>query len=130
MSKRTSYGKTYCSHVRARPRLPCGRDFTRGRILPSTLVKIRPRGHIPASARTWRVRTDATQHPSCVRADADAKIIIIIIFFVFFVLVVVAVMKREKKKFGFRFSIPKIPKIPKPPKLRGRSREKKKVFSA
>jgi hypothetical protein len=33
----------------------------------------------------------------------------------------------RKKKFGFRFSIPKIPEIP---EIRGRSREKKKVFSA
>jgi hypothetical protein len=35
--------------------------------------------------------------------------------------------------FGFQFSIPKIPKIPKLPelcRLRGQSREKKKVFSA
>jgi hypothetical protein len=53
-------------------------------------------------------------------------------------LVVVAGLEREKKIsiFGFRFSIPEIPKIPKIPELRrlrrlhGRSREKKKVFSA
>jgi hypothetical protein len=35
--------------------------------------------------------------------------------------------------FGFRFSIPKIPEIPEIPEfpeLRGRSREKKKVFLA
>jgi hypothetical protein len=47
--------------------------------------------------------------------------------------------KEGIKYFSFRFSIPKIPKIPKFPKfpkfpefpeLRGRSREKKKVFSA
>jgi hypothetical protein len=41
--------------------------------------------------------------------------------------------KERKKMFGFRFSIPKIPKIPEFPKfpaLRGRSREKKKVFLA
>jgi hypothetical protein len=42
--------------------------------------------------------------------------------------------KEGKKYFSFRFSIPKIPKIPKIPefpefrRLRGRSREKKKVF--
>jgi hypothetical protein len=54
------------------------------------------------------------------------------------ILVVVAGLEREKKIsiFNFRFLIPKIPKIPKLPKLpklpelRGRSREKKKVFSA
>jgi hypothetical protein len=57
-------------------------------------------------------------------------------------LVVVAGLEREKKfiiynlqfsVFGFRFSIPKIPELPELPKLpelRGRSREKKKVFSA
>jgi hypothetical protein len=42
-------------------------------------------------------------------------------------------MKRKKKKIGFQFSIPKIPtvpKIPEIPELHGRSREKKKVFSA
>jgi hypothetical protein len=44
--------------------------------------------------------------------------------------------KERKKMFGFRISIPKIPKIPKIPEipefteLRGRSREKKKVFLA
>jgi hypothetical protein len=42
-------------------------------------------------------------------------------------LVVVAGLKREKKNFGFRFSIPKIPELR---RLCGRSREKKKVFSA
>jgi hypothetical protein len=51
------------------------------------------------------------------------------------VVVAVAGLEREKKIsiFNFRFSIPKIPKIPKIPELpelRGRSREKKKVFSA
>jgi hypothetical protein len=42
-------------------------------------------------------------------------------------------VKEGKKYFSFWFSIPKIPKIPKFPEfpgLRGRSREKKKVFSA
>jgi hypothetical protein len=38
--------------------------------------------------------------------------------------------KEKKKMFGFRFSIPKIPKILELRKLRGRSREKKKVFLA
>jgi hypothetical protein len=44
--------------------------------------------------------------------------------------------KEGKKYFSFRFSIPKIPKIPEFPEfpelcgLRGRSREKKKVFLA
>jgi hypothetical protein len=44
---------------------------------------------------------------------------------------VVACWKREEK--NVRFSIPKIPKIPELlelPELRGRSHEKKKVFSA
>jgi hypothetical protein len=56
-------------------------------------------------------------------------------------LVVVAGLEREKKFtiYNFRFSISKIPKIPKTPelpelpelrRLRGRSRKKKKVFSA
>jgi hypothetical protein len=53
-------------------------------------------------------------------------------------LVVVAGLEREKKFtiYNFRFSIPKIPKIPELPefpelhRLRGRSREKKKIFSA
>jgi hypothetical protein len=60
-------------------------------------------------------------------------------------LVVVAGLEKERifsifnfqfSIFGFQFSIPKIPKIPKLPKLpelrglHGRSREKKKVFSA
>jgi hypothetical protein len=43
----------------------------------------------------------------------------------YYFLVVVAGLKREKKKFGFRFSIPKIPEIP---ELHGRSYKKKKVF--
>jgi hypothetical protein len=43
-------------------------------------------------------------------------------------LVVVAGWKRREKIF--QFSIPKIPKFPELPELRGRSREKKKVFSA
>jgi hypothetical protein len=41
--------------------------------------------------------------------------------------------KERKKMFDFWFSIPKIPKFPELlelPGLRGRSREKKKVFSA
>jgi hypothetical protein len=41
--------------------------------------------------------------------------------------------KEGKKYFSFRFSIPKIPKIAQFPEfaeLRGRSREKKKVFLA
>jgi hypothetical protein len=44
--------------------------------------------------------------------------------------------KEGKKYFNFRFSIPKIPKFPEFPEfpefpgLRGRSREKKKVFLA
>jgi hypothetical protein len=44
--------------------------------------------------------------------------------------------KEGKKYFSFRFSIPKIPKFPEFPEfpelhgLRGRSREKKKVFLA
>jgi hypothetical protein len=58
MSKRTTYDKIYCPDVRARPRLPHGRDFTRGRLLPSALVKICLSGRSPASA-------------SCVRADAS-----------------------------------------------------------
>jgi hypothetical protein len=56
-------------------------------------------------------------------------------------LVVVAGLERENffSIFNFQFSIPKIPKIPKLPELpelpelrglHGRSREKKKVFSA
>jgi hypothetical protein len=45
-------------------------------------------------------------------------------------LVVVAGWKRGEKYFGFRFSIPKIPEIPELYGLRGRSHEKKKVFSA
>jgi hypothetical protein len=48
------------------------------------------------------------------------------IFFFFFWLLLLA-GKEGKKYFNFRFSIPKIPKFP---ELRGRSREKKKVFSA
>jgi hypothetical protein len=56
MSKRTSYGKIYRPDVRTRPHLPHGRDFTHGRFLPSALVKIRPRGRNPASARTRHVR--------------------------------------------------------------------------
>jgi hypothetical protein len=50
-----------------------------------------------------------------------------------FFLVVACWKKKRKKMFGFQFSIPKIPKIPKLPelcRLRGQSREKKKVFSA
>jgi hypothetical protein len=42
-------------------------------------------------------------------------------------------LEKRKKNFDFWFSIskiPKIPKLPKLPKLHGRSREKKKVFSA
>jgi hypothetical protein len=51
-----------------------------------------------------------------------------------FFLVVVAGLERENffSIFNFQFSIPKIPKLPKLPvlrRLRGRSREKKKVFS-
>jgi hypothetical protein len=51
------------------------------------------------------------------------------------ILVVFADLERENlfSIFNFRFSIPKIPKLPKHPELRrlcGRSREKKKVFSA
>jgi hypothetical protein len=47
-------------------------------------------------------------------------------------LVVVAALEREKKIsiFGFRFSIPEIPEIPELCGLHGRSRKKKKVFSA
>jgi hypothetical protein len=44
-----------------------------------------------------------------------------------------AVGKERKKMFGFRFSIPKFPEFPELPefrRLRGRSREKKKVFLA
>jgi hypothetical protein len=44
--------------------------------------------------------------------------------FYFYFLVVVAGWKKNKK-IGFRFSIPKITKLP---ELRGRSRERKKVF--
>jgi hypothetical protein len=36
-------------------------------------------------------------------------------------------LEKKKNKFGFRFSIPKIPELC---GLRGRSREKKKDFSA
>jgi hypothetical protein len=54
MSKRTSYGKKIRPDVHAR--LP----LSRGRILLYTLVKIRSRGRKPASARTWRVRADAS----------------------------------------------------------------------
>jgi hypothetical protein len=47
-------------------------------------------------------------------------------------LVVVAGLERENQFsiFNFRFSIPEIPELPELPELRGRSREKKKVFSA
>jgi hypothetical protein len=41
-----------------------------------------------------------------------------------------AAVGSKKKKFSFRFSIPKISKIPELRGLRGRSREKKKVFLA
>jgi hypothetical protein len=54
----------------------------------------------------------------------------IYIYIYFFWLLLLA-GKEGKKYFNFRFSIPKIPKIPKFPELcglRGRSREKKKVF--
>jgi hypothetical protein len=104
--------------VRARPRLPRGHGFTRGRVF---IVRGRSKN---------RVRTDAAQRPHG-RSCASAR-----------------TRKKKKKKkfffgsfwkergffqlsiFGFRFSIPKIPKIPKLRGLRGRSREKKKVFSA
>jgi hypothetical protein len=59
MSKQVSYDKIYRPNVRGRrpdvrtrPRLHRGRDFIHGRFLLSTLVKIRPHGHNPASTRT------------------------------------------------------------------------------
>jgi hypothetical protein len=50
-------------------------------------------------------------------------------FFIFFWLLLPA-GKEGKKYFSFRFSIPKIPEFPELRGLRGRSREKKKVFLA
>jgi hypothetical protein len=110
-------------------------------------TQLRLPGRKNASARTWCVRADAPPSPlppspllsvrtlGCVHADATNKINKFFYFFYFFFLVVVADLEREKKFtiYNFRFSIPKIPKLPKLPELyglRGRSREKKKVFSA
>jgi hypothetical protein len=54
MSKQTTYGKIYRSDIRARPRLPRGRIFTRGRVLTVRAdgKKKCPRGRAYASART------------------------------------------------------------------------------
>jgi hypothetical protein len=89
---------------------------------------MRPRGRTPICA-------DTGLRP---RGREKNKIIIylfIYLFFKYFFLVVLASLERENffSIFNFRFSIPKIPKLPKLPELcglRGRSCEKKKVFSA
>jgi hypothetical protein len=94
--------ENYRPDVRSCPHLPRGRGFTRGRVFT-----VRRRGK------------------NRIRADADAKNLKkfkkIIIFGS------CCHLEKREKNFGFRFSIPKIPKIP---RLRGRSRETKKVFSA
>jgi hypothetical protein len=93
----------------------CGRGFThgRGKNCVRAVKKSRPRGH-------------ALRGYGPVRTRKKFKILFIYFF------VVVAGLEREKKFtiFGFRFSIPKIPELPKLRGLCGRSREKKKVFSA
>jgi hypothetical protein len=84
---------------------------------------MRLHGRSPASARTHSFPSSPLPdglHPR----GHGRKNNYFILFYLKFFLVVVAGLKREKKNFGFRFSIPKIPK------LRGRSREKNKVFSA
>jgi hypothetical protein len=77
--------------------------------------------------------------PSAVRVDAglcprgsEKFFLKSFFFFLNFFFVVVAGLEREKKFtiFGFRFSIPEILELPELRGLRGRSREKKKVFSA
>jgi hypothetical protein len=75
MSKQTSYSKIYRPDVRARPRLPCGRIFTRERvfILRADGKKMRPHGCTNASVRMRQcVRPDAPMPPrghKCVRAN-------------------------------------------------------------
>jgi hypothetical protein len=128
--------------VRARPCLPRGRRFTRGRVFT---VRGRGKNRVRADARVCprgheRVRADTAQRlRGRWAASARTRKKNNNNFF----------LKKIKKKkfqniwlgkrefqfsiFNFRFSIPKIPNFPKLPELRGlrgRSREKKKVFSA
>jgi hypothetical protein len=108
----------------------------------------RPNGRWTAFEETWHVCTDASCIPSpppllsCgrsllfvqtgyVHADADAdarkKNIYFILFILFFIFGSCCQLEKREKNFGFRFSISEIPKLR---GLRGRSNEKKKVFSA
>jgi hypothetical protein len=140
MSKRTSYGKIYCPddrfrrpNIRARPCLPHGCVFypRTGLYRPRRWLKMRPRRRgadaltrlppplLPSVAPSFP--------PSRLRgcsSDARKNYFYLKLFF----LVVVAPWKREKEMFDFRFSIPEILELPKLRGLRGRSREKKKVF--
>jgi hypothetical protein len=118
---------------------PCGMGHSQGCHNRRFWMKITVRtssGRPPAFAFPPRTRfyprTGFTVHgcsknPSartrcCVHADARRNKKKLYFFWV-----VVAGLEREKFSV---FGIPKIPKLPKFPELHGRSREKKKVFSA
>jgi hypothetical protein len=137
MSKRMSYGKIYRPDVRgcrpdvcARPRLPCGCDFTRRRFLPSALVKIRPRGReLCPCGRTHSLPSPPLSCPIpspppspanavyCCRGRGRSKkeFFIFIYLFIYF-WIVVAGLKREKKNSVFNPQDPQAPQAPRAPR--------------